>query len=427
MKKKKHIILVIISLIILLLSALFVFMYIKDKEEKELMERIKAEQEKKMAALVANYNKYVVTTDEVFLYKKNEDIYEEIGKVNAGVELTLGEVELNVDVDYFPIEMMDDNYYIKYEYVIPIDNLSSIDYRYKKYIVFNKNIVTDDEVSLYKSDTYSFVLNKSFDFPVVYKDGEKIYVEYAGELYYVLNEDVVREYDNNNTNVIPKKKVRTLVYHRIYNPDVEKCNQVICHKESDFDAQIKYLSDNGYLSLTMKELELFIDGNLQIPEKSIVITIDDGTMDKRAVPILEKYKINATLFLVTSRFKEQDYIDFTSDYLELHSHTHNMHWAGECAGYGSQGGGILCLPENRVLEDLKASREKLNGSTVFCYPFYDYSNRAINLLKEAGFTMAFAGVMSTGGYSYVGTNKMLIPRLTLNAYTTYKQFVSYVN
>ena len=247
------------------------------------------------------------------------------------------------------------------------------------------------------------------------------------ELYYIKSEDVVEEYEKNNTTEKAGDKVRTLVYHRIFDPKAEKCDQVICHKEEDFDMHMKYLSDNGYLSLTMKELELFIDGNLQIPVKSVVITIDDGTMDKRAIPILEKYKINAILFLVTSRFKEQDYIDFTSDYLELHSHTHNMHWAGECSGYGSQGGGILCLPEEHVLNDLKASRDMLNGSTAFCYPFYDYNKRAIDLLKQAGFTMAFAGDEGNGGYSYVGTNKMLIPRLTLNAYTTYKMFVSYVN
>lgn len=424
--KKKKIILLITFTLVLIISSIVGYFVIKNKEE-ERQQKILIAKQKKIANLEKAYNEYVITNTETVLYKKDNESYKEIGKINTGVELVLNDIELTDEVDYFPIKSLDDEYYISYKTVKPIDKLTEKDYRYKKYVVFNKNILTDDNITLYKDDKYIINLNKSLDFSVIYKDGNKVYVEYADDLYYVTDEDIVKEYDNNNTNEIPKEKVRTLVYHRIYDPQTEKCNQVICHKENDFDAHIKYLSDNNYLSLTMKELELFIDGNLQIPKKSIVITIDDGTMDKRAIPILEKYKINATLFLVTSRFKAQDYIDFTSDYLELHSHTHNMHWAGECAGYGQQGGGILCLPEEHVLEDLKASRDMLNGSTVFCYPFYDYNKRAINLLKEAGFTMAFAGVMSSDGYSYVGIDKMLIPRLTLNAYTTYKQFVSYVN
>lgn len=86
----------------------------------------------------------------------------------------------------------------------------------------------------------------------------------------------------------------------------------------------------------------------------------------------------------------------------------------------------MCLPEDRVLEDLKTSSEILGGSTVFCYPFYDYNTRAINLLKKAGYTMAFAGLLNTNGYTYVGTNKMLIPRATILSYTSFAEFKAYV-
>lgn len=424
MKRK----LIYISSILFLLVGIFCCYKYYEKKDEEKRIILKKQQEKlKMEKLKSKYNKYVVTNKETNLYVLNNGKYDVIGKINKDIELSLSDIELDVDVEYFLIDTYEDEYYISYKDIEPIDNMTEIDYRYKKYIIFNKNIKTDDSIKLYCDDKYVIEINREFDFPIIFKDKDRIYVEYGQQLYYIKSEDVVLEYDKNNTSEKIGNKVRTLVYHRIFDPKTEQCNQVICHKEEDFDMHMKYLSDNGYLSLTMKELELFIDGNLQIPVKSVVITIDDGTMDKRAIPILEKYKINATLFLVTSRFKEQDYIDFTSEYLELHSHTHNMHWAGECSGYGSQGGGILCLDEDHVLNDLKTSREMLNGSIAFCYPFYDYNKRAIELLKQAGFTMAFAGDEGKGGYSYVGTNKMLIPRLTLNAYTTYKMFVSYVN
>lgn len=380
----------------------------------------------KLRDISKHCNLYVRTVNETFLYLKDENGYKKDAKINTNVELELALSNLIIKNDYFKISSLDKEYYIYYEDVEPIDKLSVNDTRYKNYVLFNKSVVTSDNPKFYSDSGYVFEFNHSFTLPIIMRDDDKIYVEYSNNLYYLRDEDVVSEIDSKNTDEVSADRVRTLVYHRIYDPETEKCDQVICHKEKDFDSQMKYLSENNYFSLTMKELELFLEGNLRIPQKSIVITIDDGTMDKRAVPILEKYKVNATLFLVTSRFKEQDYIDFTSDYLELHSHSHNMHWAGECAGYGSQGGGILCLPEERVLEDLKQSREILNGSTVFCYPFYDYDNRAIELLDKAGFTMAFAGELGTGGYSYVGTDKMQIPRLTLNAYTTLEDFKRYV-
>ena len=41
---------------------------------------------------------------------------------------------------------------------------------------------------------------------------------------------------------------------------------------------------------------------------------------------------------------------------------------------GGQGGGIKCLPEATIQEDLKKSSEVLDGSKVFCYPFYEYND-----------------------------------------------------
>ena len=338
----------IFLLFVLVISIIFGSIgYVKYNEKQEKIEKEMLEKEKKdlkLSKLKEKYNSYVITIKETDLYKKNDDGYLKVARINNNVELMLEEIKLNYEVDYFKVKGLGEEYYIYYEDVMKIDNMSLSSDRYKRYIVFNKNVKTDNDFKLYNEDgNYLNNFYKEMNFSIIYKDGDKVYVEYCDKLYYLLLDDIVEEYDNKNTNEKIGKRVRTLVYHRIYDPETEECDQVICHKEDDFDSHMKYLNDNNYLSLTMKELELFIDGNLQIPVKSVVITIDDGTMDKRAIPILGKYKINASLFLVTSRFKKQDYIDFTSDYLELHSHTHNMHWAGECSGYGSQGGGILCF------------------------------------------------------------------------------------
>ena len=131
-------------------------------------------------------------------------------------------------------------------------------------------------------------------------------------------------------------------------------------------------------------------------------------MAERGIEVLDKYQLNATVFLITSSYKKEDYLN--SPYIEFHSHGDNLHNQGICPG--GQGGAIKCQSREILLEDLAKSREKLNNTTVFCYPFYEYNDYSISVLKEAGFTMAFAGNIK-GGYVTVGMDKMQIPRYTI--------------
>jgi peptidoglycan/xylan/chitin deacetylase (PgdA/CDA1 family) len=145
---------------------------------------------------------------------------------------------------------------------------------------------------------------------------------------------------------------------------------------------------------------------------------------KKSIELLEKYDVTATLFLVTSWIKPDK---LKSDKLYLESHSHNMHNQYECKGYGSQGGGILCLDREYVLNDLKTSQEILGGSTYFAYPFFDFSDRAISLLKEAGFKMAFIGQYDTDGYSYPNkTDLFKVRRKTIFSDTSMNEFISYL-
>ena len=172
----------------------------------------------------------------------------------------------------------------------------------------------------------------------------------------------------------------------------------------------------------MRDLELFIDGKIRLPKNSVSITIDDGWYVERAIIVLTKYQMLGTLFLIGSLATPES---FSSPYLEVHSHTWDMHTPGVCPSNIGRGG-ILCLDEQTILEDLRKSRESLNNTTYFCYPFYDYNERAIELLKKAGFTMAFAGEINDSTVR-VGQDKFRIPRYVIANYTTMEQFINYVS
>ena len=134
----------------------------------------------------------------------------------------------------------------------------------------------------------------------------------------------------------------------------------------------------------------------------------------------------ATIFLITSWFDEETY--YKTDYIELHSHSHNLHNPGVCPG--EQGSAIKCLPRKALIEDLKKSRELLNNTTAFCYPFYEYNEYSTNILKEAGFTMAFIGEVETNyGYKLaeVNSDKYHIPRFVIFDYTSITDFKKFIN
>jgi peptidoglycan/xylan/chitin deacetylase (PgdA/CDA1 family) len=106
--------------------------------------------------------------------------------------------------------------------------------------------------------------------------------------------------------------VPVLMYHHILSRD-----SFIASSVTSFEKQMKYLADNSWKSLTSEEFFLYKKKQLQLPEKSVLITFDDGWRDNfiYAYPILKKYNLKATLFVVTgwieeaSKAEECDYVE----------------------------------------------------------------------------------------------------------------------
>ena len=266
------------------------------------------------------------------------------------------------------------------------------------------------------------MFNEGYSLPIIIKDNDRYGVEFNNRLLYIKASDG-EVTSNTNTDKHNASGIGVFNYHAFYdeNDPNDSCPTVICHSKSQFKSQLDYLKENNILTLKMKEVEMYIDGKIQLP-KSILLTIDDGGRDKIAVDMLTEYKMYATIFLVTSWFNEDDY--YKTDYIELHSHTHNMHDGGHCPG--GQGGGIKCLPEEEIQKDLKQSREDLDGSTVFCYPFYEYNDYSIKMLKQAGFTMAFIGESAkSDNLVHIGSDKFKLRRFVIVTYTTLSDLTKY--
>ena len=416
-KLKKGPILVVL-LLVLIIGGFFAY---KEITHKNLMDKLNREQNL-VNKIKAHYNNYVITSKETSLFDAEGKA---VGKIGANVSITLDELEVTKDTKVFKIKDFEDTY-INYDDVDKIDELPKIDDRYKNYIPFNKNVKTKEETSFYdEDDKLIYTFNKAFDLPIIIKDTDKYGVEFNNRLLYVKKDDVLETYDHHNTDKHNASGIGVLNYHAFYDEsnasEKAACNTEICHSKAQFKTHLDYFKSHNMLTVKMKEVEMYIDGKLQLP-KSVLITIDDGGRTQVGIDMLTEYKMYATIFLVTSWFNPKDY--YKTDYIELHSHSHHMHETGVCPR--GQGGGIQCLSEEEIQKDLKTSRELLNNTTYFCYPFYEYNDYSIKMLKQAGFTMAFDGEKSYGdNLVHPGDDKFRLRRFVIVTYTTLHDFDIY--
>lgn len=422
-KKKKTKKILIISLSILLILLVISLVYYLDKEHKEQIRLNNIKKEQEIINNISNhYNEFVITNKESNLYNSNNEI---IGIIGKNVSLSLDNTLINKDTKYFKVKDFEDTY-INYNDVEKLDNVVTYDDRYKNYIVFNENIITKDITSFYdKDNNLIYKFNNTFNLPIIIKDNNRYGVEFNNRLLYINSDDVVETKYNYNTSLSNSSGVGIFNYHAFYDEtnieDKKSCNTQICHSKAQFKTHLDYFKEHNILTLKMEELEYYIDGKIQLP-KSILITIDDGGRTEIAVNMLTEYKMYATIFLITSWFDPETY--YKTDYIELHSHGHNLHNGGDCPG--GQGGAIKCLPKETLLADLKESSRVLGGTKYFCYPFYEYNNYSISILKEAGYTMAFTGEYGDM-LTKVGTNKYKIPRFVIMTHTTIKDIDEYLN
>lgn len=362
--------------------------------------------------------KYAITNKNAKLYVKEKDEYKEVGYIESNTKI---EIEKN-NSSYFKIDDLD--YYLNIFDVDKTDKFETDD-RYEDYVVWNLNVVTKDITKFYdKDDKLVFTINKSFDMPIIIKEKDKYGVKFNDELYYVKEIDKIIE--NKNTDIETRDNIRTFTYHTVYRSD-QKCTSIeICHPISQFEEQMKYLHDNDYLTLTLEEVEMFLDKKIRIPTKTVALTLDDGIFLENSIPLVEKYEVYATFFIITSKTDVSKYMN--SKYARFESHSDNLHNNYKCPlnRPSSQGGQMLCESEENIIKDLKLSQEKLNGSNYFAYPFFDFNDNAINALKKAGFKIAFIGQWNTNGYSTYDTDRFMVRRKTIFGNLKLPSFIEYL-
>lgn len=398
--KKKNILIIMALLLTLVLGYLIVSAIIdNNKHNKELKEY-----QNKLNTIRSSYNNYVnIKNADIYALEGNN--YIKKGTIN-NIDTVLEDIDItNYREEYFKLKNID--YYVNYKDITKIDSIETND-RYKNYIVYNENIIIPANTKIYlKEDSY-YQIDSELSLPIIIKEDNKYYVEYDNRLVYVEKEGISNIIESNNTDEEISKGFAVLNYHFTINIEAgeqKDCQQEICLTDVQFDSQMQYLHDNEYFSLTLEEIEMFIDGKIRLPKKSVGITIDDGWRVDRSIYILEKYNLHGILFLIGTMAPPSVY---ASPNLEIASHTWDLH---------KKIGDLINTPKDEMLVDLQKSRESLNNTKYFCYPYYQYNNTVISAVKETGFTMAFAGFnrkVKVGEYKYLVPRYVVVSTMTVD-------------
>jgi peptidoglycan/xylan/chitin deacetylase (PgdA/CDA1 family) len=179
------------------------------------------------------------------------------------------------------------------------------------------------------------------------------------------------------------------MYHHVAVPpaDADGVRRDLSVSPANFEAQLRYLIENGYQPVTLRDLIMHLQVGQPLPSKPVVITYDDGFKDQyaNAYPLLEKYGFVATFFVITSfvdegrdgymSWAEVELLHANGMEIGSHSYTHPA-LSGKSSDY--------------VIWQVLGSKEAIEARTheavrFFSYPSGQYDQRVVEVLRSAGY------------------------------------------
>lgn len=237
---------------------------------------------------------------------------------------------------------------------------------------------------------------------------------------------------------ITDQQIPVLMYHHLLKNNEKQSQPNFKNKGTvltveQFEKQMKYLEDNDYHTLTLQEFEDFIERGRKLPEKSVLITFDDGLKSNYiyAYPILKKYQMHAVAFVITSRLTEETEnfnprklqslskteLDQMQDVFEIGSHTNNLH------NRSNREVDLIDKEQETVKKDIQESKEILK-TDYFCYPFGIYNQKSIEILNDLKFHLAFT---TNEGYATQENKRLEINRFGISPQVDMKKFEDIVS
>jgi peptidoglycan/xylan/chitin deacetylase (PgdA/CDA1 family) len=202
-----------------------------------------------------------------------------------------------------------------------------------------------------------------------------------------------------------------------------------------FEEQMEWLKDNGFTVIPLAEAVEFLQGKRSsLPEKSVVITADDGweSVYKYMYPIVKEYNIPVTLFIYPQTISEGKNA-MTWDQLkelqqtglfDIQGHTYDHPNFKQTKKHISSEK-FEKYVNSQLVKSKKILEEKMGAKiTLLAWPFGIYNDYLEQQAQDAGYDMAFSIDAKPANKRY---RSMAQPRYLIVADQSMKTFASIVN
>jgi peptidoglycan/xylan/chitin deacetylase (PgdA/CDA1 family) len=213
-----------------------------------------------------------------------------------------------------------------------------------------------------------------------------------------------------HSNSVSNNGVPILMYHyiRIVDPITDKLGYNLSVTPANFEQQIKWLSNQGYKTITLNS---YCENSKIIPNKSIILTFDDGYNDaySNAMLILTKYNYIGTFFIIKSKIDKPNYLtqnqinNMSANGMEIGSHT---------VSHPNLSSSSTDKQRSELLESKQTS-------PVLAYPSGKYNQITLQLSKEAGYICA---VTTNSGVANSNSPLFELPRVRISGSTALEAF-----
>jgi peptidoglycan/xylan/chitin deacetylase (PgdA/CDA1 family) len=222
-----------------------------------------------------------------------------------------------------------------------------------------------------------------------------------------------------------------LTYHN-FNPTVPGSMSITPEK---FETQLKWLKDNGYTVIPLKDLVSHLQGGkVTLPEKAVVITADDGweSVYKYMLPLARKYNTPVTLFIYPATISHGAHA-MTWDQLkelqktglfDVQCHTYwHPNFKQEKRHLSADK--YQDLVHVQLFKSKKILEDKLGTKISFlAWPFGIYDQYLEQEAANAGYAMAFS---IDGRHTAASEKAMAQPRYMIVAGQSMNTFATIVN
>jgi len=182
--------------------------------------------------------------------------------------------------------------------------------------------------------------------------------------------------------------VPVLNYHKV----LDGADTPLALGIKEFDAQMAYLHDKGFHAITPDQLVDYIAEGKALPVRPVLITFDDGYQDfyVNAYPILKKYGLTATVFLISDVIgRDPGYLGW-DEIIEMRQKGKGIVFGSHTLSHVA----LDALPPEEIMAQLVKSREGLEWRLdvpvkYFAYPGGANNRQIEKLVQQAGYRAAF--------------------------------------